>query len=346
MNQEKNNFWSRHLHLEAGFNLSWGAVIAGVVTFFAVFLLFSLITSAIGLGTLDPTSSTPFHGVMAGMSIGTIITLLIALFCGGFVAGLAARKTGLLHGFLTWALSLVLSFLLLTMATFSALGAAGRAASSVAGAVGNATGSVAGGIGNITTNALESLSDEIDIDKSQVNEETQKILRDTEIEQLQPEYLEAQLNEAKSETAQAAKDLAVNPENSDEIINNLTASLQEKIDNISANVDRDAVKNAVAKNTDLTEAEADEAVDNAIAGIEQAQTEASRQLENAKIKIEETKTSIEQGIEEGREAADEVTDKASGASVMLFVGLVVGAAIASFGGIIGSAKTRETIIQE
>jgi len=98
--KDNSSFWRRHfVSDEAGKNISWGAVIAGAVTFFAVLFLFSLITTAIGLGTFDPTSSNPMDGVGTGTLIWTILTLILSYAAGGFVAGLASGKTGLLHGF-------------------------------------------------------------------------------------------------------------------------------------------------------------------------------------------------------------------------------------------------------
>ncbi len=342
----RRDFWSRNLDLEAGFNLSWGAVIAGTVTFFAVFMLFSLITTAIGLGTFDPTDAQAMSGVGTGMAIWTVISILVSLFAGGFVAGLAARKTGMLHGFLTWGLSTILVFVLLTSAASSAMGAIGNAIGSITGAVGSAVQSAAGTAGDAADGALKGIEDQISIDTDQLSEESKQILRDTEVEELQPEYIQGELDAAKEDVKQAAKDLAVNPENSDQIIDDLSNSIQARIDNITKEVDRDAVKNSVAKNTDMTDAEADEAVDNAIEGVEKAQAEAEKKLEEAKVKVQNAKAEAEQMVEEGKEKADSATNKASGAAVVLFIGLLIGAALSSFAGILGSAKTKGTIVQE
>lgn len=102
-------------------NVSWGAVVAGVVTFVAVSALLSLVTVGIGL-----TGA----GVAAG--IWSIIAVAIALFAGAWVAGALAVRSGLLHGFLTWATSLVAGLALTAWIGASALGAVGNALTSVA----------------------------------------------------------------------------------------------------------------------------------------------------------------------------------------------------------------------
>lgn len=100
-------------------NVSWGSIVAGVVTFLAVTVLLNLVTAGIGLGG---------SGMAAG--IWSIIALAIALAAAGFVAGALAVRSGLLHGFLTWATSLVVALALTVWLSTSLLGAVGGALSS------------------------------------------------------------------------------------------------------------------------------------------------------------------------------------------------------------------------
>ena len=100
-------------------NVSWGSIFAGVVTFLAVTVLLSLVTAGIGLG-----------GSGVGAGIWSIIALAIALAAAGFVAGALAVRSGLLHGFLTWATSLVVALALTVWLSASLLGAVGGVVSS------------------------------------------------------------------------------------------------------------------------------------------------------------------------------------------------------------------------
>lgn len=85
---------------QAGFNIYWDAIIAGVITVLSIFMTFGLIESAIGFGTLNPTSSDPLDGVGTGLVIWTIITIVLSLMAAGFVSGVVAKRIGLLTRFL------------------------------------------------------------------------------------------------------------------------------------------------------------------------------------------------------------------------------------------------------
>ena len=107
-------------------NISWGAVIAGVVTFLALTLLLSLITAALGLGMADLTSANPGEGVGIATGLWSIVTLVLALAAGGYVAGALAGRAGLIHGFLTWATALLAAVVLAGLLVGNILGAAGN----------------------------------------------------------------------------------------------------------------------------------------------------------------------------------------------------------------------------
>ena len=106
-------------------NVSWGAIFAGVVTFLAIVFIFSLLTAAAGL-----------TGSGVGAAVVSIIGVLIAFFGAGGVAGAMAVRGGLIHGFLTWATSILATLLLLAVLTLG-----------TAGAVGGILGNVVGGLG-------------------------------------------------------------------------------------------------------------------------------------------------------------------------------------------------------
>ncbi|MCC8173668.1 MAG: hypothetical protein LIO65_04580 [Odoribacter sp.] len=92
--------------------ISWGSIIGGIVTVLAISFLLSLIGTSISLFMLDPLDSDPFAGVGTSFGIWTVISILISLAAGGFVAGKLAAKDGIIHGFLTWASSLIIAIIL------------------------------------------------------------------------------------------------------------------------------------------------------------------------------------------------------------------------------------------
>ncbi len=110
-------------------NVSWGAIFAGVVTFLAIVLVFSLLTAAAGL-----------DGSGTGAAVVTVIGLLLGFFGGGGVAGAMAVRGGLVHGFLSWATSLLATVLLTVLLAVSAANAVGGVLGSVLNALGSAAG--------------------------------------------------------------------------------------------------------------------------------------------------------------------------------------------------------------
>lgn len=110
-------------------NISWGSVFAGVVTFLAIVLVFSLLTAAAGLDG---------SGTLA--AVVSIVGLLIAFLAAGAIAGAMAVRGGLVHGFLTWATSLLATVLLLVVLTLGAAGAVGGLLGSLVNGLGAAAG--------------------------------------------------------------------------------------------------------------------------------------------------------------------------------------------------------------
>lgn len=84
-------------------NTAWGAIIAGVFTFLALLLILGLGAAALGLQAAG------------GWALGlwTLIGLVIAFLVAGYITGALAVRSGLLNGFLTWAVS-VISVIFLT----------------------------------------------------------------------------------------------------------------------------------------------------------------------------------------------------------------------------------------
>ena len=68
--------------------ISWPAVFAGVLIAVVIQIALSLLGIGIGLSTVDPkTEENPVQGLGVGAGIWYVISSLIALFAGGWVAG-------------------------------------------------------------------------------------------------------------------------------------------------------------------------------------------------------------------------------------------------------------------
>lgn len=102
----------------------WGPIFAGIVVSIAAQLLLSALGVAVGLTA--GAVGTDAGVVGTGVSIWSIISLLIALFLGSWVAastcGPMNNKTALLHGLILWATTLAISAWLLASGVSGAFG--------------------------------------------------------------------------------------------------------------------------------------------------------------------------------------------------------------------------------
>jgi hypothetical protein len=110
--------------------VSWGAVFAGMFIAIVTQVLLSLLGFGIGLGTVNIGQETAesAKGLGLGLAIWWVVSALIALFLGGWVAGRLAgiprRGDGMLHGLVAWAVTTFLSLYLVTTAAGALVGGA------------------------------------------------------------------------------------------------------------------------------------------------------------------------------------------------------------------------------
>ena len=134
-----------HIHRR----ISWQAIFAGVIVAVSVQILLSLLGAGVGLGMVHTTvSGTPDAGSFGiGAGLWWLISNLIALAAGGYVsawlAGVSLRFDGMLHGFVTWGISMLLTIYLLSSAVGGLLGGALSVTGSTLSAAGDSVKSAA-----------------------------------------------------------------------------------------------------------------------------------------------------------------------------------------------------------
>jgi hypothetical protein len=112
--------------------ISWGAIFAGAIIALATQLVLTLIGTAVGLATLNPATGQNPSGTTLGIGAGIwlVISSLVSLFLGGYIAGrLGGTFNGWLHGLATWATVTMFTILLLTTAAGGLIGTASGLAS-------------------------------------------------------------------------------------------------------------------------------------------------------------------------------------------------------------------------
>lgn len=110
--------------------LSWGSVIAGVILSSIVYLIMSVLGTAIGTSLLAPLSRpNPLHGFGFGSGAWVIVTTVLAVFIGSYFAGRCAPVLGWLHGLLSWAVMTMLVVYGMSSLFVGAVSTAGSVAS-------------------------------------------------------------------------------------------------------------------------------------------------------------------------------------------------------------------------
>jgi hypothetical protein len=94
-----------------GRKIAWGGVFGGVLSGIGVLMLLSSLGLAVGISAVDPRDADA-SAIGTGAAIWTGLTLLVALFVGGwastYLSMLWERTTAMFEGMLVWVLSLIL----------------------------------------------------------------------------------------------------------------------------------------------------------------------------------------------------------------------------------------------
>ncbi len=129
----------------------WGAVFAGLIIAIATQMLLMVFGLAVGFTAFDPREGAPGAGVGWGAAVWAIVSLLVSLFIGAWLAGrlsgVARVADGALNGILVWALSLLLMVFMvgsgvssLISGVFAVAGGVARTAGTIVGQQGAASG--------------------------------------------------------------------------------------------------------------------------------------------------------------------------------------------------------------
>lgn len=330
--------------------VSWGSVFGGVVTVLAVSILLSVLGSSIGLFMFDPFADNPVSGIGTTVGIGTAVALIVSMIAGGFVAGKLAGVDGLIHGFLVWGTTLIVgAFLgvLLTVGaarlTMNALGAA----SSVAGGVISGTGSIVGsGVSALSDQAKElfgGIDFKVDLKDGEIPKDIRAVLAKSKVKELQPDYLQKQLENVKTDLGKSVKKAIASPEDADEILKNFLTRLKEQTNNWAKSIDRNDLAKALANNTNMSKAEADKAIKQYTEIMRKASTEADKQIRNLEQSLEKATQEWQEVKQNTLEAADKAADAAARSALISFFALLIGAVLCCLAGAYGSRKTQERI---
>ena len=308
--------------------ISWSAIFAGVLVAIVAQMLLTLLGLGIGLSTIDPvTEQNPTAGLGTGSAVWYIISSLLSLFVGGWIAGRLASSPrlfdGIIHGVLTWCLATLITIYFLTTTIGSLIGGAGRLVGSLVSTAGSAVASAAPGIGNAVQGQLkENGIDLQNVDLSNLTQEANKLLQQTGDPNLNPNTLERRADQAGQQAKASAGRAASDPQSADDIAGGLFRRLFKQGQATVNSVDREDAVNVVMKRTGKSRDESEQIVDNWINTYKQAAA-----------KLEQTKKEAEV---KARQAADATASAASKAAIFGFFGLLIGVVAAGYGAKIGT----------
>ncbi|MGP3121109.1 CAP-Gly protein [Serratia nevei] len=327
--------------------ISWGSIAGGIITVVSTSLVLSILGTALGLTIVDPLSDDPDNGASKTLLFWTGASIIASLAAGAFVAGRLATNDGVIHGFLVWATSLIVTVVIGIMLVSSAVKATGN----VLGSLASVSGSLVSGAGSIANTGLQEASnlgaklfESLDIDTSLEPQKLQsnvvEALRKSKIPSLQPEFVQQQLNGAKSDINSALKTLATRPNDVDVTIQNIVDKLQERAATVTKDIDRSTLTDALSNNTDMNQHEINQAVDNIIAAKKEINNIISQRFDDINEKIEQLKDKYEELKEKAlRQAANAATSLAKSA-FLAFVLLILGATTSCLTGYLGSRTSR------
>lgn len=327
MNYEVNEYYSKKVF--------WSSIFAGVIAVIAISILLSMLATSLGFSMVEPLSDDPVNGIGSSVIVWAIC-ILISLACGGYLAGRLVSAAGMVHGFLVWATTLIVALFFGGMLISGVLSVTGSAINSMA----TVTGNIASGATSVMSSSISDFGDSENtlldnfLDKSDskdMKDNVMRALRKSNIPSLQPEFLEKQLQEAKNDIGAAAKQMALNPDNSDSILQELTNKLKNRGEAITKDVDRNSLVKALSDNTSYSQSEINQIADNIINAKNKAAAQFNEQLNN-----------VQQGLEQFKQqalvTADQTASTLSKSSLVAFFSLLLGCIVSSVAGAYGARK--------
>ena len=200
---------------------------------------------------------------------------------------------GMIHGFLVWATTLIVAAIL---GIFLAVGAAKMTANAL-GAVSSVTGNVLSGAGSIVGNGVSALSEKAEdlfgkidfnatLKEENIPQNIRTALIKSNVKELQPDYLNKQLEEVKDDLSKSVKEIVASPQETDETINGFLERLKQRAENLSQKINKNDLSKAIANNTNMSKAEADKTVEEYMNLIDNARAEAGKQIDKLEANLQ------------------------------------------------------------
>lgn len=300
--------------------VSWGAVLGGVVTAVAVQIVLTVLGMAIGLSIIAPSgdqADPQAFGIGAG--IWWLVTGLISLFLGGWVAGRVAGYPqyfeSAMQGFLTWCTVTFISALLVT----------------------SAGGALLSGAMSVMANSLQSGGEDL-------AESTRGLFGDDDVRGGSSANYQIgnrsgrQHDEIRRQVDDLVRESGGSQRDTDEVMMEIEYVI---IGQAHTPADRQAAVDTLVAHTSLSRAEAQQLLarwQNQAAGEGEFDTrEAQRDRSQSRSGSHQTGAGDDADLQK---QAERVAGAAAGGSWWTLLALVLGATVATIGGTLGPAAFR------
>ncbi len=308
--------------------VSWGAIIAGAVVAVAVMIFFATLGIGIGAAVVDPQyDQNPGAGMTTGTGIYLVITQIIALGAGGYVAlrmaGVPRLISSLLHGASVWAVATIF------LAWASVTGA---------GAVFGAAGALMSGTASTVATAADAIIPD-DISLPDPSELVDDLSMDDLPDELQATLRENGITEAnlRSEAKEAFRNVFSKSEQ-EAAVAEAKSTLRDIVSSpgdISADLDAFADKMLVGPNAILSEEDLQQARAVMERRLDVTPQEAEQMVEEIKSQVEESVNALRDGVQAAQtqaiEAAQATSDALASIALLLALASLLGLAAACGG---------------
>lgn len=330
--------------------ISWRSVVAGVVTAIAISILLSLLSTSIGLFMLDPLDEIPIAGIGAAVGIWAILILLISMIAGGYVAGRLAGVHGMAHGFLVWATSLIIAVIVGACVTAGALNMASNTLGAVSSVAGNAivqSGDSPASGTSVLTGPVQKLFGGLHFQPAlkpyDVPQNVRTALARSGVKELQPGYLQTQMDNLKNDLGKAVKNIVKSPQNTEQTVNQLSAQLKKQATLIGQPVNRSDVAKILVDNSNMSRSEAEQAADQYTAALNNSKAQAKQSIERLDQNLQRAAEDWKEMKPVVIEAAEEAANAAARSALISFFVSLAAVILSCIAGACGSRATCRRI---
>lgn len=309
-------------------HISWGAIVAGTLVALVIMMILNLLGIAFGLGFINPAEGViPFSALGTGAIVWWVVSNLIAIFAGSYIAGrVAGIPSGFastLHGILSWCLYTLTFFWILTTSLGSLMSGVGCVAS--------------GSLSPITSPAELSPdstpSQNNMISMREVRREVKQVLRGTEGPVLISDTSGTPGEPIDNNGLHLRQNLSNQEHLPDKDIEEIAREvLYNNGEGFAEQVDRQDLANIIQYRTYLSSSESRDVADVMIRQYRKAKKTARQQEEDIRRQAEEN--------------GQQVTEAASTAAIWISASLILGAVVAGIGGRTGKPYTTPGHIAE